>query len=208
MSFYTVVTILILALLLILSAALFMRKRLFVAMSVGLKIVYVLTVIGILSALLLPGVYRWAADQSLRAVGVYDRIEALDEKFVLVNVVANPGQTVDNIKDQINGIIGNIWGGNNEGDSSAEDGNAEVVDENEEGYFTKNLYPIFVDLLTSFYRLLTLVVSIILLVVVVYVSYGMSGATDLAMVDRKVARLEARIAELESQRESAPSGDN
>lgn len=198
MQLFSILTILILGIVALLSAAMFLRKKLFSAMSIGLKVVYALAVVGVVTSLLIPQIYRFTADKALRYSGVYDEIAAMDEKFVLVNIVSGSTDIVGDIKDQINGILDGIL--NRPGDSAGEDsGSAEDTVEANEGYFTENLYPIFVNVLSAFLRFTSLVVSLLLLLLVVYVSYGMGGAGDIARLEASVAKLEAKIAELESR---------
>lgn len=198
MQLFPILTILILGIVALLSAAMFLRKKLFSAMSIGLKVVYALAVVGVVTSLLIPQIYRFTADKALRYSGVYDEIAAMDEKFVLVNIVSGSTDVVGDIKDQINGILDDIL--NRPGDAPSEDTNSdEDTVEANDGYFTENLYPIFVNVLSAFLRFTSLVVSLLLLLLVVYVSYGMGGAGDIARLEASVAKLEAKIAELESR---------
>lgn len=196
MQLFPILTILILAIVAILSAAMFLRKKLFSAMSVGLKVVYVLALIGVITALLAPQLYHFSADKALRLGGVYDQVADLDERFVLVNIVNGSSDVVGGIRDQVNGLLDDLL--NRPQEKPSED-TIETEENAEEGYFTENLYPIFVNVLAGFLRVTSLIVSLLLLLLVVYVSYGMGGAGDIARLEASVAKLEAKVAELESR---------
>ncbi|WKZ31303.1 MAG: hypothetical protein QY318_00830 [Candidatus Dojkabacteria bacterium] len=200
MQIYTIFTVIILAILFLLSAALFMRKKLFSVMSVGLKVLYALGIIGVVTALLLPQIYTWTSDKLLQASGVHDRIVELDEQFVFLNIVKDSVGNVDDITDRLSDFLNNLRDSDSDDDASSQED--EATESESEGYFTENLYPIFVDILAGFLRLIALIMSMVLVVLVVYVSYGMSGATDAARLEAKVASLEAKLSKLEDELES------
>ena len=94
-----ILSIIIVGLLLVLCFVFFIRSRVILLMSVGLKISFFLFIIMSLTAIFIPEIYNFLADFTLKQVGTYESIQNLDDKFILNTVSESSKDLWENFMD-------------------------------------------------------------------------------------------------------------
>lgn len=168
-------TIIILIIILIIGFVFFIRSKILRLISTTLRTSFFILIIAALIALFIPQIFNTAADLTFHVSGNYEKIQDLDKNFPL-----------NNLADLPQNIIDLITGGNQ-------------IDKTETKFFEKNIYPSLVESLGFFYRILTLIISIVGLIGIIYVSYAASSVTDTENLKIRYEQLEKRVKELETQ---------
>jgi hypothetical protein len=80
--------------------------------------------------------------------------------------------------------------------SSKEDGNDEKEDTSQ-GLIEKSLYPGFIELLSVIYKILTIFLSVIGMIIIIYLSYATLSVRETTSLEQRIKNLERDLAELQ-----------
>lgn len=174
MNIFTITILVILTLLL---ALYLIRNKVKRAVFGTLKVIFVSSLLVALSALFLPQVYDATADFSLRQTGTYESLVSFDEG--LGSIINAP----QSIWDQISELFG----------GSANDD----VQNTQTGILETNLYPQLVLLFGGILRISALVISILLMIIVLYVSFGFDTVSEIGKLQAANKELVERVNKLE-----------
>ncbi len=173
-----VITYIVLVILLLVSVMFVLRKKLVRVLDFLLKILFVLLVLAVLSALFIPSIYESTVDQGLQTAGTYELIIEIDNNLSQIQNIPN------NVVEGLQGLFGG---------SSGQHSNAEV----EAGFLEDTLYLGLVLGVSAILRVAVISMGVAALILLTYVQYSVGGAADIATLETRVRELESRIADLQ-----------
>ena len=149
-------------------------------MSASLQVGFFILLFLALSALFIPQIYRFLADFSLEQSGTLERIQEIDDNF-LVGEIA---ETSEDIWHDIESVF---------------TGEEAPVEEDDLGFFEENVYPSLVSVVAFILRAAVLILSIVGLISIVYLSYATMGAGDVERLKGEYNQLKKRVEQLEAK---------
>jgi hypothetical protein len=176
-------TILILALVFVLTGIFLVRSKIIGLMAQGLKLGFAFCIFVIILSLFVPSVYTKLADLTLRQSGTLAKIQTMDDSMSF-NVVK---ETSENVWEDFEDFL-NI----NKESEDAQD------EKKTEGFLEDNFYPGLVSLTAGILRFAAIVLSLLGLVGIIYLSYAAATVDETRRLQVKVQNLEERLRVLEN----------
>lgn len=176
-----IISIIILLCILVITFIFLIRSKIIFLMSAGLQVGFFALLFLTLSTLFLPQIYTFLSDFALTQSGTREKIEEIDEKFI-VNDIAETSEDVWN-------DIESIFTGEQQ----------EEETDDTEGLFEEHVYPGLVSLVAFILRTIILILSLVGLIAIVYLSYATMGATDIAQLQHNYEQLQKRVEMLEQR---------
>jgi hypothetical protein len=166
----------------VLSITYVLRNKIVLMMSSGLHIAFVLFISTAIISLFIPTVFNSLANYTLENMGTLTSIQDID-KSISLDTVLEPTQ---NVIDEIT----SWWPWNNTQENIQTNSNAT---QKTKGPLETNLYPSLVSFIENTYRIVTLLLSIIGMVVVIYASYATGNVHQIDRLEKRVKYLENLI---------------
>lgn len=174
-----IITIIILLILILFVVVYWLRGKLVSLLSNSIHLIFVLSIVLVLTGLFLPQIHEITADMFLKSAGTYNNIVDIDKALPLQNLIDAPGNIFDQFKDLFNP-------------------QQEDKDNNQNtGFFEENLYPSILSVTAALIRIFSIIIGFLGMGLVIYMSYIFSSTLDLERLKRKNIDLEERIKILE-----------
>ncbi len=163
----TVTILILVATIFIVLINLFYKKVIFISLSL-INILFIISIIGIISALFLPSIYISTAELLFKDNAFGNSLLSI-ENFIeqIANIPSNIGNSIQNL----------IGRGSDSGTS-----------------FDSNLYNDFIKLISGILRIFSIVLSLIILVITTYFKYVYSGFISSRKLEKRVEELEQKLA--------------
>lgn len=161
-----ILTISILILVIILVIFFFLYKKIIAVAAFFIFVVFIGSIVCILSALFFPQIYKSGAELLVKDSSFGTELKNFD------GTITN----IENLPTSVVNSIGNLFGQNSQTQT-----------------FKSDLYNQFVDFTGSLIRIMVLIVAIILMVISVYVRYSYAGVIESEKLSKRVLELEREI---------------
>lgn len=166
-----IVTLVIVGIVILLTLAFALYKKILGVSTFLLKILFPLSIIAIFSVLFLPQLYLNFVESNFVDTPLANNLKSIDT--TLTNVTSLQNEIIDKVQGLLN------WGNTNQ------------IEEVEE--YTSNIYGQVVSLLANILRVLVLIVSLIILLFLVYIRYAFSGVIEAQNLEKRIVKLERKL---------------
>ncbi len=166
-----IVTLVIVGIVILLTLAFALYKKILGVSTFLLKILFPLSIIAIFSVLFLPQLYLNFVESNFVDTPLANNLKSIDT--TLTNVTSLQNEIIDKVQGLLN------WGNTNQ------------IEEVEK--YTSNIYGQVVSLLANILRVLVLIVSLIILLFLVYIRYAFSGVIEAQNLEKRIVKLERKL---------------
>lgn len=166
-----IVTLVIVGIVILLTLAFALYKKILGVSTFLLKILFPLSIIAIFSVLFLPQIYLNFVESNFVDTPLANNLKSIDT--TLTNVTTLQNEIVDKVQGLLN------WGNTNQ---------VEQVEQ-----YTSNIYGQVVNLLANILRVLVLIISLIILLFLVYIRYAFSGVIEAQNLEKRIVKLERKL---------------
>lgn len=166
-----IVTLVIVGVVILLTLAFALYKKILGVSTFLLKILFPLSIIAIFSVLFLPQIYLNFVESNFVDTPLANNLKSIDT--TLTNVTTLQNEIVDKVQGLLN------WGNTNQ---------VEQVEQ-----YTSNIYGQVVNLLANILRVLVLIISLIILLFLVYIRYAFSGVIEAQNLEKRIVKLERKL---------------
>ncbi|CAG1020439.1 hypothetical protein DOJK_00338 [Patescibacteria group bacterium] len=166
-----IVTLVIVGVVILLTLAFALYKKILGVGTFLLKILFPLSIIAIFSVLFLPQIYLNFVESNFVDTPLANNLKSIDT--TLTNVTTLQNEIVDKVQGLLN------WGNTNQ---------VEQVEQ-----YTSNIYGQVVNLLANILRVLVLIISLIILLFLVYIRYAFSGVIEAQNLEKRIVKLERKL---------------
>lgn len=167
-------TAIVLAIMAVLVLIFIIKRQILRGTDLVLKLIFVFSMGIALAGLFWQYPFATMADNSLQSIGLLTSFKSLDARINSLN----PANIIDGIEDFFSG------------------GNQEEEVLVEAGYFEDEVYTNLLEMLTTIYRGLAVIISLAVMVLIIYLSYATYGASSALKLEKKVDHLEKELAQL------------
>lgn len=164
------VTTIVLIIIFVMVALFVFKQRILIATDWILKGLFLAAAVLAILALFAPPLFQYLSDSSLQTLGVKMAMKSIDQQLE----AANPA----NIADEIVGFFD---------PSSGTSGSS--ADDHTPGYFETTVYLDIVNAVAKILRAITIGLTLIIMGIIVYLSYGTFGAQRVAYLEKEIREL-------------------